>query len=233
MKGINKPSARGRLSSRLALATLAATALTVGLAGHVSAATLVASSPFFAGYYAAPAEGIASVSATFNVPTINCADDNANTQYLGINVDNEGLSDVQATCDGGGTASYAFYLEWDGGTAYTGAGVYPGDTVVVSIFQTTTRQEAELHNVTTGGYAFDYGPPTGALPWVYIGGINDEATPPFTTIAFTKCQINGLYLSEEGPTQYNEKFGNVTLVTASKLAKPGDNFKLTFKNEAY
>jgi hypothetical protein len=33
--------------------------------------------------------------------------------------------------------------------------------------------------------------------------------------------------------EYNEKTGRITLLTASKLGKIGDSFKLTFKNEAY
>jgi hypothetical protein len=226
-----------KLLSRSAIATLGAAALTAGLAGHVSAAPLVssvASLPNAAGYYATPSEGIASVSATFTIPSINCTDDNDFFDQFGLNVDSNLYSVVQVSCDGSGNASTGIGLEVDGGTPFfpSSPGFNPGDTVFASVFQTTSREEAEIHDVTNGANWYDYGANDGALSTAFIGVLNGESTPQFTTVAFTKCQINALYLVDESPTRYNEKSGRTTLITASKLSKPGDNFKLAFKNEA-
>jgi hypothetical protein len=236
MKGPSKINTPRRFLWRSMLAAAGATVLTVGLAGHVSAAPLVssvASASNFAGYNAAPTEGIASVSATFTIPTINCADDNDYFDQFGIDVDQSLYSIVQVACDGSGNASYGAILQVDGGTPYEpNPSVNRGDTVVVSVFQTTSREEAEIHDITDGTYWYDYGANDGALAGAFIGVLNNENTPQFTTVAFTKCQINGLYLNEEGPIQYNEKSGRTTLITAGRLSRPGDNFKLNFKNEA-
>jgi len=232
VKGTNKLNARRRLLSRSALAALGATALTVGVAGHVSAAPLVATQSYFAGYAEAPTDGIASASATFKVPAISCSDDNDYAQQLGVNVDNSLYAAIEAGCNGSGSASYNFFLEEGGGTPFTPTGVSAGDTVVTVVFQTTSTQEADVEDLTTGARWYDYGPNTGTLSDAFIGGFNVGDTPPFGTVSFTKCQINGLYLDAESPTQYNQKIGGTTLVTASAIGKPGDTFKLTFKHEA-
>jgi hypothetical protein len=66
---------------RTVLAALGAAGLIVSLASHVYAAS---PADKLAGYEAAPSGGVASVSATFKVPTINCSDSNDFSQSWGV-----------------------------------------------------------------------------------------------------------------------------------------------------
>jgi hypothetical protein len=231
MNGMIKTGPRRRFLSRSALAALGATALTVALAGQVSAAAAVSSQTTFAGYTATPSGGIASASATFKVPTISCADDNPYLQEFGIDIDNAQYSTVLTSCDGAGNATYEFNLRTNGGGSFTGPGVSPGDTMLASIWQTISTVETRLTDETTGVFWYDTASPSGGLSSASIGGVNLGDTPPFTKVAFSKCQVNALYLGYEGPTQYNQTSGSTTLVTASRLGSPGDSFKLTYKHE--
>jgi hypothetical protein len=231
MKGRHTSQIRRHSVSLSALAAFGATALTVALAGQASAAPLVASSPYLAGYIATPGAGVASVSATFKVPTINCSDGNGYTQEWGIDVSSDTIfSAVAGICNGAGAATYA-YIVLANDDEVIEPGASPGDTVVTSGFETGTTTEADIHDLTNGTRYRENGSPVSALASVDIGGFNEGATPPFTTTAFSKCQVNGQYLADESPVQYNQKSGHVTLVTSSRIARPGDGFKLTFKNE--
>jgi hypothetical protein len=228
------PASRGWIS-RWALVVLGAAALTLAQVGQVSAAGLVATpNSEWAGYLAAPNGGIVSVSATFKLPTVNCGDGNANSEFWGFQADGGGLtSGAFGSCDGSGGASYVVRLQ-SGGASVTQPGVNPGDTLVSDVFYNgvTSIAEAEIRDLTNGAYWHSEAAETGAtFASVFIGGFNLGTTPPFTTAGFTKCQINGGYLAFESPTQLNQVWGSVTLVTSSRLASAGDSFKLTFKHE--
>jgi hypothetical protein len=237
-KDVNGPRAPNRWLARTALAAIGTVALTLGLAGHASAAGLASTSATFAGYDATPSGGIASVSATFKVPTINCSDLNMNDEWWGVQVDTALSSDVYGYCDGAGNAIYGFDVE-AGFNIFPETGVSPGDTVVTSAWQTATTGFAWVTDLTQGGeyYYADDGA-SGTLSSAEIGGFNNDspvpggAVPPFTTVKFTNCQVNGQYLGFVSPTQYDETVGTVTLVSTGKLASLGDTFKLTYKHES-
>jgi hypothetical protein len=110
-------------------------------------------------------------------------------------------------------------------------GASPGDTVVVSAWQAASIVEAEVHDLTNHEYWYANASPAGSVQGAYIGDQNpDGGVSPFTTVTFTKCQINGDYLGFEAPIQYSEKTEKDTQISTGKVA-PGDTFKLTFKHE--
>jgi hypothetical protein len=122
----------------------------------------VATSTVQAGYISVPTDGVSSVSATLKVPTIDCSDGNLHEDDWGIDVDDVLEADVATTCTANGTASYDFVIGATG-TLVAEPGVGPGDTVQLSVSQTTTTQRSEVHDFTSNfTWAID-GPPTGPL----------------------------------------------------------------------
>ena len=235
-RGSDIPNAPSGFRSRSALAALGAVGLLVGAAGHVSAAS-GGFAPYFAGYVAAPSAGIASASATFKVPTVNCSDGNSWSQSWGVFLEGDSLAPdafayVDAACDGTMDSDYYFALD-AAGNGVDDPGASPGDTVVVSAWQTTSIVEAEVHDLTNHDYWFANASPASPGEAAYFGDQNpDGGISPFTTVTFTKCQINGDYLGFESPIQYSEKTGRDTQISTGKLGSPGDTFKLTFKHES-
>jgi hypothetical protein len=227
---VNGPKLARRSIGRSALAAVGVVAVMVAFAGHVSAATGALTASNFAGYGAEPGQGVVSASATFKIPTVSCSNDNSYSQELGTDFPSAVYSDVVLACNGAGIASYTVELYAADNTA-TDPGVSPGDTVVSSIFQTPTTDTAQIVDLTKAKEWSQQGNPFESISIAYIGGLNSSGTPPFTTTTFTKCQVDGIYLTDGSPVQYNEKSGRTTLVTAGKISKPGDTFKLTFRNE--
>jgi hypothetical protein len=125
----------------------------LGLAGAASAAAAPGSvrpadasvSIAIAGYYAVPDFGFASAGATFVVPKATCTE-NGTGQFFGLVDDNpasgsaaaEVFSAVSVACNG--TTPVDKSEAFLDGTAATPFNVKPGDTVVVSLFQTPSTE---------------------------------------------------------------------------------------------
>jgi len=211
--------------------------IAMSVAFPLSAFASPTGSDFGAGYLSEPA-GFASASATFTVPTVSCGSSQTGEEAIGVMLQggDEGTvyqqDDANALLEcNAGTASYQLRVD-AGSAAFTEAGVSPGDTVVASIFQTSSVVEATVHDRTSGytwnaagsplsGTGWQWGVWTGAYYW---GG----GFVAFTSSTFTKCQINGDYLTYSTPIQYNYKIGNKTYIKASPLNSTGDGFKLTW-----
>jgi hypothetical protein len=139
-------------------------------------------------------------------------------------------AEVLTGCDTHGDAGYSFFLETDG-TLIDEPGVGPGDTVQLSVSETTTTQRSEVHDFTSNfTWAID-GDPSGALSSAFVGDWDGGNPAPFTTANFTMVFVNAQSLGFENATQYNQRSGRITQVTTSTLASPFDSFRLTFKAE--
>jgi len=194
-------------------------------------------SDFGAGYLSEPA-GFASASATFTVPTVSCTSSQTGEEAIGVMLQGSDDATVYQQDDANallecnaGTASYQLHVD-AGSASFTEPGVSPGDTVVASIFQTSTVVEARVDD-RTSGYTWDAaGSPLSGTGWTwgvwtgayYWGG----GFVAFTSSTFTKCQINGDYLTYSSPIQYNYKIGRQTAIRTGALNNTGDGFKLTW-----
>jgi len=225
---------RGMLALGLALG--AATAMAVP-----AAAARVSSSDYGAGYFAYPVvNGFASASATFKVPSISCTSTQS-SEAIGLQVqandtgtvaiDWSGNAVVALQCNSG-TASYMFDVD-AGATHFVEPGVNPGDVVVASMYQTLSVASATVHDLTSGYTWIAHSSPfTGSgVNWsVWTGAYsyaNSNTWAQFTSVPFSKCQVNGDYLKYASPTQY--KFlGSGSVVKTSALSTAGDGFKLTW-----
>jgi hypothetical protein len=204
--------------------------------GQVHTSGTATPNTFLAGYYTHTSSGLASASATLRIPNISCASsgDNEDVGFgvFGV-VSNSSLdsqADAQVGCANGGTFYFlAAYSSGNGNTIVAN----PGDLVVASLYENGSTTVATIHDVTSGktvthsgSAGFDTAVNTGAYNYYYPGNI-----PTFTSVAFSKCQVNGDYLVYGSPAQFNmHPTHEREQIAAGTIASSGDAFKLIFKN---
>ncbi len=235
------PSGGKRHAGRAAMVMVGAGSLALGLAGAASAAApgsvrpaAASISSTVAGYYAVPSQGFASASATFVVPKATCTE-NGTGNFFGIVDDNPTSGSSSATAIAAlsvvcsGTTPVYKSQTFISGTEAGQLTAKPGDTVVVSLFQTASIEVAAFSDLTTGKSA-DI--PESPIPdsAVSIGVDSTVPTEKFTPVTFTKVQVNGQYLSQVPSTEYDLLNGAKLLVKTSAIASPGDSFSVTFKH---
>lgn len=193
-----------------------------------------------AGYFTYPANanGLASASATFTMPTFSCASSTDNEWLLpGIWVYSGGaLSeqvDVNFNCNSGAKVQSGIVCLNNAGCD-TSLAVNPADKIIASIAYTPTATVATLKDVTTQVSAHVVGAAVTNDEVVFIGdegpslfGVN--YVPTFTHVSFGSVQINGQYLVDGPfPAQYHLKTGSVVQITASIIVPTGAGFTTTF-----
>jgi hypothetical protein len=178
----------------------------------------VSGTPYGAGYFAYPGEsnqGVSEASATFVMPSISCAS-SANDEWLlpGIWVYNSSgdLSehvDVNFNCDGGSLVEES--VVGVDGSYGSSISVSPGDTVEASLSESGTATTGTIKDVTTGGIDQEVvASATTSDNTVFIGDAGPSqfsvsAVPTFSKLKFTQAFVNGEYLGDWSPAQYNLK----------------------------
>jgi hypothetical protein len=216
-------------------------AMAASIAMAVPAGASALPSDYGAGYFAEPSTGFASASATFTVPSVSCTSA-PSSESIGLQVqaNDEGTvaidwSDdavVDVQCNDG-TPSYSFDVD-SGSNNFVEPGVSAGDVVVASIDQTTTVGVATVHDLTSHYTWVAEDTPfteSGVFWSIWTGAYyygNSGSWAQFTSIPFSKCQINGDYLTYSSPAQYNYRPSGSVLVRTSALNRAGDGFKLTW-----
>jgi hypothetical protein len=206
----------------------------VAVPSHPSAANTVNKDDFFAGYSATPLHGLASASATFTIPTLNCSSGIDDPIYFGPYTDNNSAAATSRLVCNGTTPTYTYWLLTAAGLVDE-PGAAAGDVVVTSVFQTGTWAEAEIHDLTNGEYWVADDDAAGTATDVFIGDNEPYATaslPQFTPTTFSSVQVNGDYLGFENPSQYIINRGSGTLTTSSALSDNGSKFSVTFKKSS-
>jgi hypothetical protein len=227
------------LAGTAALALVAAPLSSAALpASHSRSAAVRASTatpqPYFAGYGNSESHGLASVSATFKIPTLNCSTGISTPEYIGAysgpSVPPKAEAQITLACNGT-TPTYTYHFSTAAGS-FNEPGAAPGDTVVTSFYQTGSWTQAEIHDLTngdnwyanTGAASTDFG---------YAVGVKEpNTTSPiaqFTPVTFTSVQVNGTYLGYDTPIQYNLVRGADTLATTSVVTPHGSAFNVTFR----
>jgi len=205
------------------------------LSRSVSVKSAVAASDEFAGYLATPANGFASASTTFVVPTESSCSDTYDSLSLVFGVITNDLSTeagIYEYCDNT-TPVYDYLAETPAGVIEQPA--TPGDTVVASMFETGKWTQAEVHDITNGQHWVGTYSAGGTDTTVGIGVLSEFAPPviPFSTTTMSVDQVNGDYLGFESPEQLkltaSGDNSNQTLVTSGALTAHGSSFRLTFK----
>jgi hypothetical protein len=149
-----------------------------------------------------------------------------------VAIDWSGDAVVDVQCNGG-TPSYSFDVS-SGSNNFTEPGVSAGDVVVASMYQTSSVVSATVHDLTSHyTWVAQNSPFTGSgVFWsVWTGAYyygDSGSWAQFTTVPFSKCQINGDYLTYTSPTRYNYRPGGSVLVKTGALNSAGDGFKLTW-----
>jgi hypothetical protein len=205
----------------------------VAVPAHQSDANVVAKDNYYAGWSATPLHGLASASATFKIPTLNCSSSNGNQLYFGPFTNVDTWSTIRLSCSGT-TPTYSYWLSTPAGLVDE-PGAAAGDVVVTSLFQTSSYTEAEIHDLTNGQYWVAADDAGGTATGVSFGENEPYATaaiPPFTPVTFSQVQVNGDYIGFESPTQYNLNRGSGTLVSSGALSDNGSSFKVTFKQSS-
>ncbi len=207
--------------------------VTKGTARVIASAT---ASTLMAGYYAAPTDGLASGSATFVVPTVHCASGQVGYQEIGLfDIDPisifsyKGLqAGIQESCNGKTDSYGVLVLQNNGGIDLDGV-LKAGDTVVTTMFQTSSLEVAEVHDLTNGQFWNTSGE-TVSDSQISFGIFPDaQDVAPFSDATFSDVQINGDYLTFESPKAYNLVSGSERIIATSSIARPGDTFSLTYK----
>lgn len=218
---------------------------TIGFAAAASAQTQQPSRPgnthtvyqssFLGGYSATPAGGLASASVAFKIPTVNCpVNGTQEMTYFGAYT---ALVDVfaliQIFCNGVDPAQYSYSFGTPAGTSQEPAAA--GDTVVTSIFQTSSTSEAEIHDITNGEYwvaddssRSDTTVELGALTGTQYGYLE----PAFSPVSVYNAELNGDYLGFQDGIQYDAVDGNRVTVKCGNLKTNarGTSFTLTYKS---
>jgi hypothetical protein len=243
--------ASGRRAWRSAMVMVGAGALTMGVAGGaVAGASAPATvtpglspanasvSGSVAGYDATPSVGFASASATLVVPKLTCTSKTVDAgQFFGLfDTDPTGgttgahaVSAVSVLCGSSGP-TYEFFT-YVAGNENAPTGIKPGDTVVLSLVQTASTEQATVADLTTKETVTDSNSP---IPdsTIDIGADSTVPLEQFSKAAFTKVQVNGQYLNAVPSTQYNVLNGAKTLIKTSGIASPGDAFSVTYKHSS-
>jgi hypothetical protein len=198
---------------------------------------------FGAGYFAYPVDsgqGLASVSATFTVPSITCVHSadhewllpgiwvyaaGAITQQVDVNLNcNLGAQLLQdVICIGGSPCDQSLT-------------VAPGDKIVTSLAYTATHTIGTVRDITAGTSAQVVSDPITTDEVILVGDqgpsqFSVTKVPQFTTVKFTSVQVNGQYLEDAPfPTRYNLKTATALQIAAGPIQSDGQSFTTTFKH---
>ena len=189
----------------------------------------VATSGDFAGYRATPYGGLTSARVTFTIPAVACTTRDSSDGALladGLVAGNSRSGDdayatAQAWCINGSGPSYTFEL----GTPaemFTEPGANPGDTVVISVFQTGTFTWVEIADQTSGVYWMATDRTDLGLDHVDLGIQSkagaDERVPAFAKMKMHDATVNDESLASVSPTQVDNVWPNAwVVVKAGKL----------------
>ncbi len=189
----------------------------------------VATSGDFAGYRAAPYGGLTSAGVAFTIPAVACTTEDLSNGALladGLNAENsrtgQGVyATVQAVCANGSGPSYTLALGTPAGT-FTEPGANPGDTVVISVFQTGTLTWVEIADQTSGVYWIATDRSSLALDSVDLGSQSkageDERVPAFAKTRMHDATVDDESLGSVSPTQVdNVSPESQVVIKAGKL----------------
>ena len=195
-----------------------------------------------AGYFNYPssASGLASVSATFVMPTFNCVSSTDSEWLLpGIWVFAGGsLSeqvDVNFNCNNGSKLQEGIICLSNTGCD-TSLVVNPGDKIIASLAYTPTATVATLKNATTHLSMQLVGGVITTDEVVLVGEIGPDLfgprnVPQFSNLHFSAVQINGQYLADGPfPTRYNLKTDTKVQIWTSPISGDGAQFTSVYKH---
>ena len=204
----------------------------------------VSKTNYGAGYFAYPTTGdVGSVSVTFRAPAIHCQSASDQEWLLpGIWVyDNTGTLtqqvDLNLNCNNG-VMLMEDVICINGGSCDQSLAITPGDLIVATLSETPSGSFGQIRDITSGqtksvsGTAAptnDYTVFVGIEgPSLFVGGAVTKV-PTFLKATFTKVQVNGYYLSDWNPAQYNlATTGGVVQVNTTALQDNGDQFVNNF-----
>ncbi len=185
----------------------------------------------FAGYVDTPSGGLASASASFKIPRVNCTVTPDATVSEGVITSSLGTwALAQASCSSG-TPDYTFTVGTPAGSASDLAGASPGDTVVTSMFQSGTSTSADIRDLTSSSHFFETDPTNVGDAGIGIGVYLTGPVASFATTTIRNAQVNGQYLGFQSPSREKD-VSTDKLVTSSALTTTagGTSFALTFKH---
>lgn len=200
---------------------------------------------FGAGYFVYPgdANGLASVSATYTMPTTTCVHPHDYEWLLpGIWVYSGGSLteqvDVNFNCNGNNPGYYGDVICITGSACNQSVAVAPGDKIVASLAYTPTHTIGTIRDITAGTSGQVVGGPITTDEVVFVGdegpslfGVN--VVPRFTRVQFGSVQVNGQYLVDSPfPTAYDLQTGSDVQIATSAIGANGQSFTTTFKHPA-
>jgi hypothetical protein len=219
---------------------------TAGLQGRIASAApsagKVPTTNYGAGYFTYPAEydGIASVGATFTVPTISCQKSGDREWLLpGIWVFDASRNlteqvDVNLNCNQGSLYQQsAICIQ---GSCDSSLTVTPGDVIEASLVYTATDTVGTIRDRTQSTSAQVVGDPITTDYTVFVGdlgpGVFPTGTlrvPTFTSVPFSSVQVNGQYLSDWPPVPYSLKTAAAVQIKTGAISH-NQNFTTTFQH---
>jgi hypothetical protein len=214
-----------------------------------SAASPAVATGVFAGYTVTASSGTQTVSATFVVPTLNCSKVNKKGfqavvlgAMIGVKSNNAyTIAGVIPNCSP--TTNYEAVLQINGNQTIPSWTVNPGDTVEVTVTESTTASSAEITDSSnsngetiTGSGAKVTSDTVGARSGNCSGNSGKQKegkcspVPETTVTRFTAASINGASLTTAGASQENltDAAGKIE-IESSKLSAGGTAFKDTWK----
>lgn len=227
--------------------TLCVTAAAAVATGTMIATASGASSsgplPNFAGYQGTNAKGnVATVTASFNVPTITCK-----KTFSGISpgalvltkpakkgsVKGSGAS-VAVACMSG-TPSYQAIDVINGQTSPPLYTVSPGDKMTVAVTVTAKKTKATISDVTSGDSTFNRGnggvgqtAAVGDLGLI-IDADTNTSIDPFSKIGFSAVKVNAKPIGALAPSAFQRTHGKTVQIAVSRLVAK-KSFAITFKD---
>jgi len=239
----------GYSMNRRKVTSIVAAALTLaGLTFVTGAPPVGAASPksmFGAGFQVITGGGgVSSASAQFTVPDISChALHDVEAIYPGVWVlDGVGTVkqevDINAYCvDNVAHVSDAICIV--GGTpgCVSNLSVSPGDRIIASFSESAVATQGEIYDLTTN--LSDQITNGTAAPTpdasVFIGDIGPHLAgythvPTFTSIPFSKVQVNGRYLFQNSPEFFSLRTASAVQVRISSYRQDGDAFVTSYQH---
>jgi hypothetical protein len=231
-RGREGPAGRSGASHRSAIRPLPGSRPNLHLASALK-------SPDLAGYAATPSTLI-SATATLKFPSVTCARSGDSGIAPGVYLYGgyNGYSGAFAAVDcQSGQATYDAYITINGSQATVFA-IKPGNTVAVSISETSTKTSATVHDVTTGqrkslsGAGSDKTQVLVGDGGFFFGGLglNDlGGVPRFKSYPFSSVSVGGQALGSVHPVLV-ERVKRSTLQLLPSAITGGNAFKMAFKH---
>jgi hypothetical protein len=207
-------------------------------------ATTVPKTPDGAGYFVYPTlagQNVGSVSTTFTIPSITCQrHDDREWLLPGIWVYSGGTLtqqvDINLNCNNG-TLLMQDVICIAGADCDQSLTVSPGDRIIATLSETASGTYGQIHNLTTGQIASASGQATTSDDTVFVGDegpslFGETWVPTFSSVPFSKVQINGYYLSDSPfPTRNNlATTNNTTQIKTTLIEGDGDHFVTMFNH---